>query len=194
MKFDNEEFITERQLCDRWGIQNREAFAGWFERFLDENHFPYLYGGKDKHEHIDLMTFAIMGYVNNLSDREYKKQKRVYLLQKLQEHDVRFRIKDIEAFEELYPTLKPDTGCLSEETSNPTRKKDYRTDQWKNAKPIVMNLFQKDPGGLSLPEIKNYPPFKACFRDGVPSDSQCRKKLREWDIKLAPGRRKKKKI
>jgi hypothetical protein len=68
------------------------------------------------------------------------------------------------------------------------RKPDYRTDQWRDARPIMEALYT-DKKAITLPEIKRDPRFKACFKTGMPGDRQIRRKLKEAGIKLVSGTR-----
>jgi len=188
------ELISEKQLWNRWQIENREAFVGWFEKFHWEHNLPvYLYGKKENPgccSEINLLDVAFDHLMGRVPDHEYGDYKKAYLFQKLQTLDVRFKTDDIEAFEDLYPILKSETRCLPGDKAR-GGKKDYRTGQWTAAIPIAKNL-QTANQYVTLQEIKDHPPFKACFRDGLPQDNQLRRKLNKAGVKLAPGRRKQK--
>jgi hypothetical protein len=97
-----------------------------------------------------------------------------------------------QAKEKRYPFLVP--AELSPEPmaapEQAQRKTNYRTDQWDNALPIAGRLY-KNNKKITVEEIRNHPPFKACFRDGPPSADRVRKMLNKAGIKLASGKPKK---
>jgi hypothetical protein len=95
----------------------------------------------------------------------------------------------VQSLEDELMSLTGPEQTASEEITK-AGKSDYRSKQWKKAKPIMKALYDDD-ASITLPKIKSDLAFQACFANGIPGDAQIRRKLKEFGIGLASGRRKK---